>query len=55
MKLNEKDKFIICSQYGLLGYEELTQQEIANNLGIAQGSVSRIIKKFIETVRRKYD
>lgn len=53
--LNERNKFIICSYYGLLNCEELRQCEIANKLGIAQSTVNRVIKRFIEEVRRIYD
>jgi RNA polymerase sporulation-specific sigma factor len=54
-KLNERDKFIICSKYGLLGYEELTQEQLSEATGLSQSYVCRIIKKFIEEVRRKYE
>lgn len=55
INLNERDKFIICSKYGLLGHKELTQEELATKVGLSQSYVCRIIKKFIEEVRRKYD
>lgn len=55
LKLKERDKFIICSKYGLLGHKELTQEELAAATGISQSYVCRIVKKFIENVRRKYD
>ena len=54
-KLKERDKFIICSYYELLGYEKLSQKEIAKKIGIGQAGVCRVIKKFIKEVRRKYD
>lgn len=54
-KLKERDKFIICSKYELLGYEKLTQDELAKSTGISQSQVCRIIKKFKEDVRRKYE
>lgn len=54
-KLKERDKFIICSYYELLGYKKLSQTEIAKKIGINQSSVYRAIKKFIKEVRRKYD
>ena len=52
-KLKERDKFIICSYYELLGYEKLTQQEIATATGTSQSHVNRKIKKIIEDIRRK--
>lgn len=54
-KLSERNKFIICSVYGLLGYKELTQIEIAKELGISRSLVSRTVKKFVENVRRNYE
>lgn len=54
-KLSDRDKFIICSSYGLLDHKELTQYETANKLGVGQSTVSRVIKKFIEDARRKYE
>lgn len=54
-KLSDRDKFIICSKYGLLGHKELTQEQLANETGLSQSYVCRIIKKIIEDVRRKYD
>lgn len=53
-KLNEKDKFIICSNYGLLGYKELTQIQISKKINISQCQVSRIIKKFTEKCKELY-
>lgn len=53
--LKEKDKYVICSNYGLMRYKELTQREIAKKIGISQAQVNRIIKKFIEKVRREYE
>ena len=54
-KLSERDKFIICSTYGLLGYKELTQIQISKKTNITQAQVSRIIKKFIKECKEKYN
>lgn len=54
-KLKERDRLIICSSYGVLGYEKLTQKEVSETTGVSQPQVSRITKKFIEDVRRKYE
>ena len=54
-KLSDRDKFIICSTHGLLGYKELTQIEIAKELGVSRRLVIRRVKKFVENVRRKYE
>lgn len=54
-KLSERDKFIICSAYSLLGYKELTQIQISKKTNITQAQVSRIIKKFIKECKEKYN
>lgn len=51
-KIEERDKFIICSNYGLLGYKKLTQREIAKKLNISQRTVQYFIRKNIEKLRR---
>ena len=55
LELNERDKLIICSTYGLLGYKGLTQNQIAENTNITQGHISRIIKKFIKECKETYN
>lgn len=46
-KLNERDKQIMILRYGLMGYEEMTQKDVADLLGISQSYISRIEKKVI--------
>ena len=53
--LNERERQIILQRYGLYGHTELTQNEIAQNLGISRSYVSRIEKKALETLRELYD
>lgn len=50
-KLNKRDKEIMMMRYGLLGYEEKTQKEVAEILGISQSYISRIEKKVIRRLR----
>lgn len=50
-KLNNRDKEIMMMRYGLLGYEEKTQKEVAKILGISQSYISRIEKKVIKKLR----
>ncbi len=50
-KLNSRDKEIMLMRYGLLGYEEKTQKEVAEILGISQSYISRIEKKVIKKLR----
>ena len=50
-KLNERDKKIISLRYGLMGYSEMTQKDVANLLGISQSYISRIEKKVINRLK----
>ena len=46
--LNDREKLIICKRYGIRGYREVTQREIADELHMSRSYVSRIEKKAIE-------
>ena len=46
-KLNDREKTIMQLRYGFNGYDELTQKEVADKLGISQSYISRIEKKVI--------
>ena len=50
-KLNDRDKRIISLRYGLFDNKELTQKEVASNLGISQSYISRIEKKVIKRLK----
>ena len=50
-KLNNRDKEIMSMRYGLLGKREMTQKEVAENLGISQSYISRIEKKVINKLK----
>ncbi len=49
--LSDREKEIIVLRYGLYGKEELTQQEIADKLGISRSYVSRIEKAALKKLR----
>ena len=49
--LTEREAMIIKKRYGLCGEQELTQREIAHNLGISRSYVSRIEKKALEKLK----
>ena len=49
--LNEREALIIKKRYGLFGEEELTQREIAKEMGISRSYVSRIEKKALEKLK----
>ncbi len=52
--LDERENLIISMRYGINGYEELTQREIAKKLGISRSYVSRIEKAALEKLRKKF-
>ncbi len=52
--LDEREKKIIEMRYGLSGFDELTQRDIAKRLGISRSYVSRIEKSALEKLRRQF-
>lgn len=52
---DEREKEIIINRYGLYEKEPLTQKEIAANLGISRSYVSRIEKKVLEKLRKRFE
>lgn len=50
-KLNGRDKQIMILRYGLFGYDEMTQKDVANMLNISQSYISRIEKKVIRRLK----
>ncbi|MEG1520523.1 MAG: sigma-70 family RNA polymerase sigma factor, partial [Clostridia bacterium] len=53
-KLNSKEKYILKMRFGLFGYEEMTQKEVADILGISQSYISRLEKKIINKIKREF-
>lgn len=53
-KLPEPEKTILTVRYGLFGYQQETQRELAKKLGISRSYVSRIEKRGIEKLREKF-
>lgn len=51
---DERDREIIIKRYGLYGQKEMTQNEIAKQLGISRSYVSRIEKKVILELRNQF-
>ena len=45
--LDPRDRQIIVLRYGLDGYDEMTQKEVADRLGISQSYISRLEKRII--------
>ena len=52
-QLEEREKAIIILRFGLLGQEELTQQQVADRMGISQSYSSRLEKRIILRLRRE--
>ena len=52
MRLNEREREIICLRYGLEGRSEKTQKEVADMLGISQSYISRLEKKIMQRLRK---
>ncbi len=50
-----REKQILIMRYGLYHRDTLTQREIAKKLGISRSYVSRIEKKAIETLRKRFN
>ena len=52
-KLNPREKEIMILRYGLDGKEEMTQKEVASDLGISQSYISRLEKKILGRIRKE--
>ena len=52
--LDDREKEIIELRYGLLG-DGLTQREVASKLNISRSYVSRIEKKALDKLKRRFD
>ena len=52
--LSEREKKVIRLRYGVCGAEEMTQREIAHQLGISRSYVSRIEKNALEKLKKRF-
>ena len=52
--LDDREKKVIEMRYGLGGFEELTQRDIAKKLKISRSYVSRIEKSALEKLRKQF-
>ena len=50
-RLEERERFIIELRFGLCGRREMTQNEVAELLGISQSYISRLEKKILRKLR----
>ena len=52
-RLPAREKEIIHMRFGLHGYKELTQKEVADRMGISQSYISRLEKKIMGRLRKE--
>ena len=52
--LSPKEYQVICCRFGLFGQQELTQKEIARQMGISRSYVSRIEKNALTKLRKLF-
>jgi len=52
-ELPVREREIILMRYGLYGYKELTQKEIAEKMGISQSYISRLEKRIMLRLRKE--
>ena len=52
-RLPPREQEIIHMRYGLAGYQERTQKEVAEFLGISQSYISRLEKKIMQKLRKE--
>ena len=53
LKLNSREREIMCLRYGLDGENEKTQKEVADMLGISQSYISRLEKKIMKRLKKE--
>lgn len=54
-RLSAREKKIMNMRFGLAGYEEHTQKEVADILGISQSYISRLEKRIISRLRTELE
>ncbi len=51
--LSDREREIIYMRFGLQGYKELTQKEVAEKLGISQSYISRLEKRIMGRLKKE--
>ena len=54
MELPQREREIVLMRYGLYGYQELTQKEIAQKMGISQSYISRLEKRIMQRLKKEF-
>lgn len=52
-ELPDRERMIVCMRFGLEGYQELTQKEVAAKMGISQSYISRLEKRIMLRLRNE--
>ena len=52
-ELPQREQQIVLMRYGLEGYKELTQKEVAQKMGISQSYISRLEKRIMERLKKE--
>lgn len=54
-KLCPREKQIMKMRFGLSGKKEMTQKQVADEVGISQSYISRLEKRIIKSIRRNLE
>lgn len=52
-ELPEREREIIWMRYGMNGYQELTQKDVAQKMGISQSYISRLEKRIMSRLKKE--
>ena len=52
-ELPEREREIVQMRFGLNGYKELTQKEVAQKMGISQSYISRLKKRIMQRLKKE--
>ena len=52
-ELPPREREIVLMRYGLEGYKELTQKEVAQKMGISQSYISRLEKRIMQRLKKE--
>jgi len=52
-ELPQREREIVLMRYGLEGYHELTQKEVAQKMGISQSYISRLEKRIMQRLKKE--
>ena len=53
--LGERERMIVIMRFGLFGYEEKTQKEVADLIGISQSYISRLEKRIVKKLKKELE